>query len=191
MIDNFKGYSKKITVVVVGIAVIASLTSCSKGKNKAEPSASASVSASASASASASVKPSKKPVAKPEVVPPKKHKDPITYKPLAKKPYIVKVSATPEPTLDKKDKIFESVLKKELGLDKKGWDEKYNTDPLTYKRFFTELTDYAKGALCSYIASGLDDFTLSTFVSNEVSYQQDVQQAVIDATRKAYGCKAS
>ena len=187
MIDNLKGYSKKVTVVLVGIAMIATLTSCSKGKNKAEPSASASVSA--SASASVSVKPSKKPVAKP-TAPAKKPKDPIPYKPLAKKPYTVKVSATPEPTLDKKQKAYEAVLKKELGLDRKGWDEKYNSDPLTYKRFFAELIDYSKGALCSYMATGIDDFTLGTFISNEVSYDSNVQQAVIKATRTAYGCKA-
>ncbi|NBU31961.1 MAG: hypothetical protein EBS36_02155 [Actinobacteria bacterium] len=186
MSKNSVSSLKKISVFVVGLTMVVSLSSCGRGKNKAEPSASASASVSASASASASPTASKKPTAVPK--PTVKHKDPIPYKPLAKKPYIVKVTPTPEPTLDKKAKAFETALKKELGLDKKGWDEKYNSDPLTYKRFFMELLDYAQGALCSYMASGVDDFTLGTFISNEVSYDSTVQQAVIHATRKAYGC---
>ena len=114
----------------------------------------------------------------------------MPIKPLAKKPYVVEVTPTPEPTLDKKAQAFEATLKKELGLDRAGWNQKYNEDPLTYKLFFAELLDYSKTILCSYMTSGVDDYSLAAQISGEVSFDQEVQQAVIDATRKAYGCKA-
>jgi hypothetical protein len=191
MIYNFKGYSKKITVVMVGIAMIATLTSCSKGKNSAEPSESASVSASASASvsASASAKPSKKPTAKPK--PEATTDEPVKVDPTVKKPTTVTVAPKPPIKLDSKEKVFEKELTRLTKLDPKTWDK--NVDeigPIDFASIrYPELLKYAKGALCSYIATGLDDLSLGTYMGSAVTYDSDLQLAIIKATRKAYKCK--
>lgn len=183
--NNSPKIAKKVGVSVLSIVLAATLVSCSKGKKDASPSASASVSASASASASKSA--SKKPVAKP--TPKKTQHEPAPIIPTATKPYVQTVTPKPEPTYDAKDQAFEKEFKRQTGLDRKAWDEKVNSDPLTYKRYWAELLDYAKGAFCAYVASGADDYTLTTYLMNEVSYLTDIQNAILAATRKAYGCK--
>ncbi|MBU6347029.1 MAG: hypothetical protein KGQ38_00230 [Actinomycetales bacterium] len=71
----------------------------------------------------------------------------------------------------------------------KGWNTKHLENELDYKMSFLELADYTKGFLCSYIQTGVDDYTLGQYVSGEVSWIQDVQTGVINATKSAYGCK--
>jgi len=186
--------SRKFFVGALGIALAVSMTSCSSDNKAAgpSPSASASVDTSVSASASASAKPTKKPSAKPTPTPTHTHNaPPAPVKPLAKKPYVTKVQ--PKPTFspaNAKEAAFVKEFKKQTGLTPEAWDLKVDGDPLTYKLRFPALLSYAKGALCSYIASGTDDFTLGSYISNEISYMTDVQSAVIAATRKGFGCKA-
>jgi hypothetical protein len=93
--------------------------------------------------------------------------------------------------LDSKEQVFEKEFTKLTKLNPKAWDTQVDGDPLTYKLYYKEMLSYAKGALCSYISTGLDDFTLGSYIANEVSYQTEIQTALISATRKAYGCKAS
>lgn len=187
MLNNSRNVSQKIVVSFLGLAVAMSLVSCSKGKNSAEPSESASVSASASASAKPSKKPSKKPTAKP--LPAASENNPVPVDPTIKKPTTVTVAPKPPIKLDSKEQIFEKEFTRLTKLDPKAWELKVDGDPLTYKIRYPELLKYAKGALCSYIATGLDDFTLGSYISNEVSYDMDIQSALIKATRKAYKCK--
>lgn len=191
MIHKSPSKFKKFAIVALSLVLAVALTSCSKGKKNAEPAVSASISSSASPSASASVKPSKKPNKKPAVenLAKPKYKPLVPSKPLAKKPYIVKVAPTPEPTLTKSQKAFEAALKKQLGLDRKSWNTNFLEKPLDYKMSFLELADYTKGFLCSYIQTGADDFTLGQYLSGEVSWMQDVQTGVVNATKSAYGCK--
>ena len=188
MLNNSRNVSQKVLVGFIGLAMAVSVTSCSKSKNSADPSASASVSASASASAAPSKKPSKKPTAAPQ--PTVSEAAPAPIKPTATKPYTQTVAPKPPIKLDKKEQAFEKEFTRLTKLTPKAWDEKANTDPLTYKRYYKEMLAYAKGALCSYMATGLDDFTLGSYIANEVSYDMDIQSALISATRKAYGCKS-
>ncbi|MEI7442087.1 MAG: hypothetical protein WCK30_00840, partial [Actinomycetes bacterium] len=154
-------------------------------------------SASASASASPSVKPSHKPTHKPTVKPTVKPTpeattdEPVKVDPTVKKPTVQTVKPKPPIKLDSKEQIFEKEFTRLTKLDPKAWDLKVDTDPLTYKIRYPALLKYAKGALCSYIATGLDDFTLGSYVSNEVTYDMDIQSALLKATRKAYGCKSA
>ena len=85
--------------------------------------------------------------------------------------------------------VFEKEFTRLTKLNPEAWDAKVDGDPLTYKRRYEEVLAYAKGVLCSYIATGLDDFTLGTYISNEVTYDMDIQTALLAATRKAYSCK--
>ena len=90
-------------------------------------------------------------------------------------------------TEDKFDREFKRLTK----LDSVAWNEKHVADPLTYKLNYDGLKRYARGALCSYIATGLDDFTLGSYISNEVSYDMDIQSALLKATRVGYGCRSA
>ena len=90
-----------------------------------------------------------------------------------------------------KDSKFEKEFKRLTGLDSQAWDLKVDQDPLTYKIKYTDLKKYAKGPLCSYIATGLDDFTLGSYISNEVTYDADIQSALLNATRIGYGCRST
>lgn len=187
MTKHSPNHVKKALVGIVGLSMVLTLGACSRGKKEATPSASASISASASASASASKSASKKPVA--TSTPKTKYKPLVPTKPFAKKPYRVTLTPTPEPTLTKDQKVFEAALKKQLGLDMKGWNAKHLESPLEYKMAFIELVDYTKGFLCSYLQTGVDEFTLGSYLDGEVSYLSDVKSGVIKATSAAYGCK--
>jgi len=197
MLNNSTSVSKKFLVLGLSAVMAVSVTSCSKSKSSADasPSASASVSDSASASASASPSASKshKPKPKPTPTPSVsvKHAEPAPVKPLATKAYTQTVAPRPTISLDSKEQVFEKSFTAATGLSPKLWDAKVDGDPLTYKLYYKEMLSYAKGALCSYIATGLDDFTLGTYIANEVTYETDIQTALLVATRKAYGCKAS
>lgn len=195
MLNNSQSFSKKFLIGAIGFTMAVSLSSCSKNKNSAEPapSDSASVSASADVSVSASASPTKtrKPTKKPSATPKATltQQAPAPIKPTAKKPYTQTVAPKPPIKLDTKEQVFAKEFTKQLNLTPKTWDAKVDEDPLTYKLYYVEMLSYAKGALCSYIATGLDDFTLGSYISNEISYQTDVQTALLAATRKAYGCK--
>ena len=193
MLNNPRNVSQKVLVGVLGLAMAASVASCSKSKNSAEPSTSASASASASPSVKPSHKPTHKPTVKPTVKPtPEATTDePVKVDPTVKKPTVQTVKPKPPIKLDSKEQIFEKEFTRLTKLDPKAWDLKVDTDPLTYKIRYPALLKYAKGALCSYIATGLDDFTLGSYVSNEVTYDSDIQSALLKATRKAYGCKSA
>ena len=195
MLNNSPSVSKKFLVLGLSAVMAVSVTSCSKSKKAADPSPSASVSVSESASASASASPSAtkthKPKPKPTPTPTIKHAEPAPVKPLATKAYTQTVAPRPTISLDSKEQVFEKSFTAATGLSPKLWDAKVDGYPLTYKLYYKEMLSYAKGALCSYIATGLDDFTLGTYIANEVTYQTEIQTALISATRKAYGCKAS
>ena len=185
--------SRKILVGAISLVLVASATSCSK-KNKAaepSPSASSSVSESVTASASPSVTESKKPTKKPEAKPTPTHSEqaPAPVIPTATKAYTQTVAPKPPIKLDSKEQVFEKQFTALTKLSPKEWDAKVDGDPLTYKRYYKEMLSYSKGALCSYMATGLDDFTLGSYIANEVSYDADIQAALLSATRKAYGCK--
>jgi hypothetical protein len=65
-----------------------------------------------------------------------------------------------------------------------------DTAPLEYILRFPAVMSYAEGALCSYIASGTDEFTLGAYIGSAISYHTEIQTAIIAATRKGFGCKA-
>ncbi len=117
--------------------------------------------------------------------------DPVKVDPTVKKPTVQTVKPKPPIKLDSKEQIFEKEFTRLTKFDPKAWDLKVDEDPLTYKIRYPALLKYAKGALCSYIATGLDDFTLGSYIANEVTYDSDIQSALIKATRKAYGCKSA
>jgi hypothetical protein len=192
MLNSSENISRKILVGALGLVLVASVTSCSK-KNAAEPmpSVSSSMTESASASASPSVTKSKQPTktAKPTPTVTKSHVEPAPVIPTATKAYTQTVAPKPPIKLDTKEQVFEKQFTSLTKLTPKEWDAKVDADPLTYKRYYKEMLDYSKGALCSYMATGLDDFTLGSYIANEVSYDADIQAALISATRKAYGCK--
>ena len=194
MLHSSLSLNRKILTGIIGMTLVASMTSCSKKNNTAEPTASASssVTESATASASPSVSKTKKPTHKPKPKPKPtvSHAEPAPVKPLATKAYTQTVAPRPTLKLDSKEQIFEKQFTALTKLSPKAWDAKVDSDPLTYKRYYKEMLSYAKGALCSYIATGLDDFTLGTYIANEVTYDTDIQTALLSATRKAYGCKA-
>ena len=191
MFNKSPGISRKILIGMVGLAMVTSISSCSKKNTASEPSpsASSSVSESATASASPSVTKTKKPTLKPTPKPVVTHAAPAPVKPLAKKAYTQTVPPRPVIKLDSKEQVFEKQFTAMTKLSPKEWDLKVDGDPLTYKLYYKEMLAYAKGALCSYMATGLDDFTLGTYITNEVSYEADIQAALLAATRKAYGCK--
>lgn len=83
---------------------------------------------------------------------------------------------------------FDQEFSRLTGLDRDAWDEKVNSDPLTYKIYYKNLKTYARGPLCSYMSSGVDDYTLGAYISNEVSFLQNIQNALLAATRIAFGC---
>ncbi len=184
--NSFRTTSQKLIIGVFAVSLAVSATSCSKGKKSAEPSTSASASVSASASPSAS-----KTVAKPTAKPTVSEQAPAPIKPTATKPYTQTVPPKPPIKLDSKEQVFAKEFTRLTKLNPDSWDLKVDGDPLTYKRYYKEMLSYAKGALCAYIATGLDDFTLGTYIANEVTYDTDIQTALLAATRKAYGCKAS
>jgi hypothetical protein len=191
MLKNSRNVSQKVLVGFIGLALSVSVASCSKSKNSAEPSISPSASVSTTAEATKSAKPTVKPTVKETAkpAPVASHNDPAPVKPTAKKPYTQTVAPKPPIKLDAKEQVFEKEFTRLTKLDPKAWDLKVDGDPLSYKIRYPELLKYAKGALCSYIATGLDDFTLGTYISNTVSYDMDIQNALLSATRKAYGCK--
>jgi len=191
MLKNSRNVSQKVLVGFIGLALSVSVASCSKSKNSAEPSISPSASVSTTAEATKSAKPTVKPTVKETPAPVASHNDPAPVKPTAKKPYTQTVAPKPPIKLDAKEQVFEKEFTRLTKLDPKAWDLKVDGDPLSYKIRYPELLKYAKGALCSYIATGLDDFTLGTYVSNTVSYDMDIQNALLSATRKAYGCKGA
>jgi type IV secretory pathway VirB10-like protein len=196
MLNNTQGINRKILVGLIGLALATSVTSCSKKNNAAEPTASASSSvtesstASASPSVTESKKPTNKPTKKPTPTPTKSHAAPAPVIPTATKAYTQTVAPKPPVKLDSKEQVFEKQFTALTKLSPKEWDAKVDGDPLTYKRYYVEMLSYSKGALCSYMATGLDDFTLGSYIANEVSYDADIQAALLTATRKAYGCKS-
>jgi len=196
MFNNTQGINRTIVVGFIGLTLVASVTSCSKKNNAAEPSPSASISVSETATATASASPSetksKKPTkkAEPKPTPTKSHVEPAPVIPTATKAYTQKVPPKPPIKLDSKEQVFEKQFTAMTKLSPAEWDTKVDTDPLTYKRYYKEMLAYAKGTLCSYVATGLDDFTLGTYIANEVTYDSDIQTALLAATRKAYGCKS-
>lgn len=198
MLNNSRNVSQKVLVGFLSLAMATSLASCSKSKNSAEPSPSASVSVSASATVKPSHKPTHKPTHKPSHKPTMKPTpeattdEPVKVDPTVKKPTVQTVKPKPPIKLGSKEKVFEKELTRLTKLDPKTWDK--NVDeigPLEFASIrYPALLKYAKGALCSYIATGLDDLSLASYMGAAVTYDSDIQAAIIKATRKAYGCKA-
>jgi len=198
MLNNSRNVSQKVLVGFVSLAMATSLASCSKSKNSAEPSPSASVSVSASATVKPSHKPTHKPSHKPTVKPTMKPTpeattdEPVKVDPTVKKPTVQTVKPKPPIKLDSKQQIFEKEFTRLTKLDPKTWDTQVDEQgPMFATVRYPEMLKYAKGALCSYIATGLDDITLGGYIGAAVTYDPDIQSALLKATRKAYGCKSA
>jgi hypothetical protein len=191
VLDSLPSVNRKILIGAMSLAMVVSVTSCSKKNSASEPVPSASSSASESPTASASASPSVTKTEKPKPKPLVTHAAPAPVKPLAKKPYTQTVPPRPPIVLDKQEQAFEKQFTALTKLSPAAWDAKVDSDPLTYKLYYKEMLAYAKTALCSYIATGLDDFTLGSYITNEVTYDTDIQAALLSATRKAYGCKGA
>lgn len=102
---------------------------------------------------------------------------------------IVKIGKTSTAVLRFEDS-FDREFRKLTHFDATAWNEKYTSDPLTYKIDYASMKDFALSFLCALISTGIDDYTLMASLGNEISTDQNVLSALLTATRLSYGCAA-